>query len=295
MCRLYGHLSVQPSDPSDYLWQASCSLLAQSTAKNDFKQEDGWGVASLKGKNFQITKSEKPVFKQENLWKKTARANVSTIAIAHLRAASNPLKLAMKNLIAKKHNQPFGEKNYAFAHNGTLNIAKAARERIMGPYEKHLEGNNDSEIYFWLLKKWIDKCGDVEEALHHTVNEIWQLWRSLSKKERGEFTAPYTGLNAVVSDGKKLYALCHSLRPQTMKSLCLKDQPYNRLAYKINKLADRFVIGSEKMSHEAEWKVVPMHSLTIAQNVGGEIKFKVKDFKWPSTASAVRGLSAVGN
>lgn len=280
MCRIYGHIATNPIEPSDYLISSSCSLLAQSEAKKNFKQKDGWGISALKNGTFSITKSAHAIYKETDLLTHAAKKSSSRIVIAHIRAASNPLKLPMKKLIAKKHSQPFGTKNFSFAHNGSLNIAAAARERLLGHYRKYLKGNNDSEIYFWILMKWHAQTHNVEIALIKTVKEIWQLWNSLSKKERKGFKAPYTGLNSVISDGQKLFALCHSLRPPTTKSLCLKDQPYNRLAFRMGPANQRFVIGSEKFSGESDWEVVPMHSLTIAEQKNGTISKIIKKFPW---------------
>ena len=89
----------------------------------------------------------------KELAEKIAKKSAAKVVIAHIRAASNPLKLPMKKLIAKEHSQPFGWLQFSFAHNGVLNIAAPAREKLLGPFRSRLKGNNDSEIYFWLLMK----------------------------------------------------------------------------------------------------------------------------------------------
>ncbi|MBI2069693.1 MAG: class II glutamine amidotransferase [Elusimicrobia bacterium] len=280
MCRIFAQIAVDERDPSDYIVHSSCSLLAQSKAKKDFLQEDGWGIAALNGRGFKIFKSPNPIYREAELLKKAARGGKSRIVIAHIRAASNPLKLPKRQLIAKEHNQPFGASNLTFAHNGTINIAAAARERLLGPYRKNLKGKNDSEIYFWILYKWYRKTGDVARAFEKTAQELWQLWRELPKSRRKGWKYPYTGLNAAVSDGRRLWALCHSLMPAQSKSLCLKDQPYNRLALKLSEGGRRLVIGSEKLGQEPGWTVVPMHSLTVAEESNGLILYQTRRFPW---------------
>lgn len=280
MCRIFAQISVTPRDPTDYLAQSGCSLLAQSQAKKDYLQKDGWGIAALREKTWDIFKSPKPIFKEKPLFIRQAHQGAANITIAHIRAASNPMKLPLKALIAKEHNQPFGCQRVAFAHNGTLNIAAAARERLLGRYQSRPEGKNDSEIYFWILYKRYAGTKDVPKALHQTVRDIWTLWRRMPASQKKNWKLPYTGLNAAVSDGRKLYALGHSLMPAQSKALCLKDQPYNQLAFKLEDEGRRFIVGSEKFSREPGWQVLGQHRLLTAWPEKGKIKFNIQPFRW---------------
>ncbi len=281
MCRIFAQIATRPYDPTDYLVDSDCSLLAQSKTKKTMLQKDGWGVASYHGGRCELTKTANPIYKEVPLLKKTAHRANSKIVVAHVRWASNPLKLPIKQLIAEEHAQPFVEKSLSFAHNGTINIAVQAREAL-GPLKKKLKGKNDSEIYFWLLNKWFLKTRSVPKALECVSKELWELWKSTPPKERKEFKKPYTGLNVAVSDGKKLYALCHSLMPQTRWSLCLGDQPYNRLAYRLDPEGNRLILGSEKLSKEPGWEIMPMHSVLEAWPSGNKINIKIRNFKWPN-------------
>ncbi|MEK7287312.1 MAG: class II glutamine amidotransferase [Elusimicrobiota bacterium] len=280
MCRIFAQLSVTPHNPSEYLVKSRASLLAQSKAKKNFLQKDGWGVATLAPGGFHIFKSPNPAYRESPLFIEQAAKSSSRIVIAHIRAASNPLKLPRKDLIAREHNQPFGFGRLAFAHNGTLNIAAAARDQLLGAYRRKLEGKNDSEIYFWILCKWYDKTKKIPEALVETVREIWQLWRSLPKSKKNNWKFPYTGLNAAISDGRNLWALCHSLMLVERKSLCLRDQPYNRMALRLENEGRRLVVGSEKFSPDPGWRVMAMHRLLKAWPEKGKIQYEVKPFLW---------------
>lgn len=279
MCRIFAQIASKPWDPSDYLINSDCSLLAQSTAKKTALQKDGWGIASYSGASCRLYKSANPIYRETSILKKESQKAKSKIVIAHIRWASNPLKLPLKELIAEEHSQPFVDSSLSFAHNGTVNIAVRAREAL-GPFKSKLKGKNDSEIYFWMLKKWISKTHDIAMSLSSVANELWRLWPTTPPKEKKEFKTPYSGLNVTVSDGQRLYALCHSVMKYKRPSLCLKDQPYNRLAYRLNDSGDRLIVGSEKLSSESGWKVMPMHSMLEAWIADGKIKFKVREFKW---------------
>ncbi|MBI4368987.1 MAG: class II glutamine amidotransferase [Elusimicrobia bacterium] len=284
MCRIFAQLSVKSSDPTPLLVQSSCSLFKQSNAQKTFLQRDGWGVASLKDRRFLITKSPKPVYNEKKLFAQAARTSRSRVVIAHLRAASNPLNLPMKKLIAPQHNQPFGHGRLAFAHNGTLNIAASARERLLGPYRKNLEGNNDSEIYFWILYKWYRRMGNIKNALRAAVRDIWNLWFSLPDKERRRWERPYTGLNAAISDGQELVILGHSLMPARSKSLCLGDQPYNQLAWRLEGNQQKLIAGSEKFDNQPTWHVLPQHRIMTVKILGGKIHYSIERFLWKRSA-----------
>lgn len=277
MCRIFAHIAVETTHPGDYLARSSCSLLAQSQADKKNRQSDGWGVAYLKNSHFAVKKSPNPIYKETEMLNQAAGSAVAHIVLAHIRAASNPLRLPKHRLIAKEHTQPFGVADFAFCHNGTINIAKAAREQLLGPFKKYLKGRNDSEIYFWLLQKWRSQLkNDTIAAFKETIKELWRLWHALTPKERRPHQAPYTSLNTAASDGQKIYVLCHSLLPQTRRSLCLGTQPFNRMCFRLDGKKQRLVAASEKMSRESGWQILPMHSALTAARRNEKIEYAVE-------------------
>ncbi|MEK6543355.1 MAG: class II glutamine amidotransferase [Elusimicrobiota bacterium] len=281
MCRILSHLCVKPQTASDYLLHSPCSLLAQSKADAKNLQKDGWGVAAQKNGRFVISKSPNALYDERAKLAQVAARSRSRFIVAHIRAASNPLDLPLHELIAPAHTQPFGVPNFVFAHNGTINIVKETRDKLLGAYAKRLKGKNDSEIYFWLLQRWRHRCnGDVPAAFAAVAKDLWTLWHKLPRETQKRHQRPYSSLNTVVSDGRGLYALCHSLLPAKKKSLCLGDQPFNSLAYRLSPDKDRLVVASEKMSREDGWKVMPMHSVLAAHIAGATIGFEIRRFKW---------------
>lgn len=243
MCRLYGQISLKPSAAYRELAESARSLLAQSHAKKGREQKDGWGLGRYDPKP-RIVKSEKPVYQEAEKFKRAAREARSRILIAHIRAASNPRKLPIKRLISPENSQPFSYGNLLFAHNGTVNIPDKVFENL-GAYRKRVKGLNDSEIYFWQLVKFLEKKGSIPEALEACVRELWSL--------KAEGQKPYYGLNALVSDGKSLYAFCHYPAPEDgPRALCTPSRPWGRMVFK--KKPGRVLISSEPADSSGRWK-----------------------------------------
>jgi predicted glutamine amidotransferase len=64
-------------------------------------------------------------------------------------------------LIGLAHTQPFTYKNWLFAHNGTLLIQREVRAEL-GPLEKQIQGNNDSEVlFYWLMKHNVHRSAGI--------------------------------------------------------------------------------------------------------------------------------------
>jgi predicted glutamine amidotransferase len=242
MCRLFGQLSLMPRDAADLLAESPRSLLAQSDARASDPQKDGWGIAYFGGRRRRVLKSPRPVFREAGRFASAAARARSRAVIGHIRAASNPRGVVPRRLISLANTQPFSDGTWAFCHNGTLQIPDEVA-RFLGPYRSRLRGINDSEVFFWQLRKHIDAQGDPAEALKACVREIWGIWEGCKRRYPNK-RSPYTGLNALVSDGKSLYALCHYPWRPKHKAL-MSSQPWGVMS--LARRGGRVVIASEDM------------------------------------------------
>ncbi len=265
MCRLFGQISVSPRTASDYLSETPRSLLKQSDARRKHLQKDGWGLGFFSGGRPRVVKSPKPAFVEAARFASAAGKARSRVVLGHLRAASNPRGVPAKRLINLAMTQPYTDGKWIFCHNGTLQIPDEVAS-LLGPYRARVKSLNDSEVFFWQLRKFIDVHGSVPEAMKACVREIWGLWAGCRERYPKKKT-PYTGLNAIVSDGKSLYALCHY--PAKMDHPALfSGQPWGRMS--LFRRGGRVVVASEDLDPRG-WKRLGAAEIVSASPKGKRI------------------------
>ncbi|MBO3803393.1 MAG: class II glutamine amidotransferase [Candidatus Brockarchaeota archaeon] len=254
MCRLFGMISSKASSALTYLADAECSLLQQSRVDNERLQGDGWGIGYYAGGLPRVVKSEKPVYSEVERYRSAALRARSKVILAHVRKASNPRGLPREKIISVENSQPFYFGRFLFAHNGTINIPDEAAG-LLGKYRSLVKGVNDSEIYFWFLVKSLEGGSKVEEALAGFEDALERLWQ-VCCRDHPTKKRPYVGLNAVFSDGERLYAYCrYSEEDGNSPSLCLRDQPAFQMCYRPG---EPLVVASEKLDRKGGW--IPLGS-----------------------------------
>ncbi len=269
MCRLFGFISIKPSNAKEFLIDSKCSLYTQSYIDKNSKQSDGWGIAYYKDSKPIIYKSEKSIYDEKDKFLNILNNFSSKIILTHIRKASNPKKLPIEKLITIENVQPFHYKNYVFIHNGTINIPDHVISSL-GNFKKMIKSSNDSEAYFWyIIKKLEEENLNLIEALIDFEEFLWNEWKSINNKE---FNNPYSALNSIFSDGKKIYAICKYNESEGI-SLCFKDRPYFEMCYKACK--DFLVISSERIDDSSEWKALKNNEFLIAQILNKEIFFQI--------------------
>jgi predicted glutamine amidotransferase len=256
MCRILASISDESISMKKQMIDDPCSLLNQSTARKDKLQQDGWGVAWYDG-SWNIEKSPMPVFEEKEKLERLAERKYS-LMIAHIRKASNPMDLPIEKLRAYENTQPFHYNNWVFAHNGQINYPDKVKSS-MGEWAERVQGINDSEVYFWLLMKYIEEMENVRDAIKCAIEHLYEV-----QNEIGEEKDPFTALNMVLSDGERLYALC-KYDGRGKESLCFKDRPYYQMQYlKTEKGA---IIASEKTSQDG-WKPIEDGNLLVVERDG---------------------------
>jgi len=260
-----GIISPKPVSAYDLLVQSRCSLLEQAKVGN---QGDGWGVGYYVDGELRVLKSPGAAYLEEDAFKKVARSVRSRIIVAHVRKASNPRGLPRELLISMENTQPFSHGSFVFAHNGVIYVPDEALERLEPEYRKLVKGLNDSEVYFALLLMALDNAGDVADALRMVEEELQEAVNVCGRGVK----KPYSSLNAVFSDGERLYAYNRYLSDDG-ESLCLKDQPYYQMVYA--RVGDGLVVASEKIGQHG-WTEMHNGELLEAYVVDGRVEWVVR-------------------
>jgi predicted glutamine amidotransferase len=149
MCRLFG-MSGGPNRVSATFWllEAPDSLARQSR-----REPDGTGVGCFDADG------APEVFKQplaayaDQAFAQEAKELRSRTFVAHIRYAST-------GGIAPQNTHPFQQRGRLFAHNGVIENLEAL-ERELGDDMREVAGDTDSERYFALVTREIERAGDV--------------------------------------------------------------------------------------------------------------------------------------
>ncbi len=198
--------------------------------------------------------------------KRAGTAATGRVAIAHVRWASNPLKLKHSELIGKEHTQPFSHQKWLFAHNGTLFIPKEVAAHL-GPWKRYIRGKNDSEVLFYWILKHVGHAQSVTQArsmVKKALKGLQIIWNTC-KKSYPLHRYPYHGLNWVLTNGKTLFSLCLA-DPSGFgksKALCNRKQCYYQLQRKISE--SQAIIASEPLDHSGLWTSFKHGELLMAK------------------------------
>ncbi|MGZ4187668.1 MAG: class II glutamine amidotransferase [Solirubrobacteraceae bacterium] len=162
MCRLFG-MSGGPRRVRATFWllEAPDSLAQQSR-----REPDGTGVGCFDGQG------QPHVFKQplaayeDQEFAQEARELCSRTFIAHIRYAST-------GAIAPQNTHPFEQRDRLFAHNGVIEDLPVL-ERELGDHMSLVRGQTDSERYFALITREIERTGEIGKGIVSAVDWIAQ-------------------------------------------------------------------------------------------------------------------------
>lgn len=182
MCRLLGLVANKPVD-----FEFSLERFKKKFAK---RNPHGWGIGWYANDKARVCKQRISAKDPESKLRKMSKAVRSKIIIAHVR--KKPKKGAPPS---EKNSHPFRCKNWVFAHNGLVD-RKHLCSLLEPNYKEKIEGETDSEVYFYWILQNIEKHQDVIRGMKDAINEV------ISKD--------YTGLNFLLSDGTTLYTFSYS-------------------------------------------------------------------------------------
>jgi len=277
MCRLFAQFCPKIASAKDYLAQSERSLLIQSDYLKSNLQGDGWGIGHINGNGAKVAKSPGAAFKEKARFQAEARRAKGKVVLAHLRAASNPLGLPKKRLLRAANAQPFTDGRFVFIHNGTVNIPLEVR-RFLGPYRERVQGENDSEVFFWQFRKHYDLYQDVPRALQACIDELYGLWE-LCKQNHPKKDSPHWGLNVMVSDGRSLHAMCCYPPSSKRMSFFNPSQKWGTMSFA--RRGDRVVFASEDMDG-GQWVHFRNPEIVSALPSGAGIKIVRRPVRIPA-------------
>ncbi len=143
---------AEPVQATFWLLEAPDSLAQQSRREPD---GTGLGAFTADGKP-EVLKQPLAAY-EDQAFARTARSVTSRTFVAHVRYASTGALLA-------RNTHPFEQRDRIFAHNGVIGDL-GQLERELGEDMSLVAGDTDSERYFALITREIERVGDVGEGI----------------------------------------------------------------------------------------------------------------------------------
>jgi glutamine amidotransferase len=182
MCRLFG-LTGGPERLRATFWllEAPDSLAEQSR-----REPDGTGLGFYEENGDPVIQKQPLAAYEDQQFAQAAREACSRTFIAHVRYAST-------GEVAPQNTHPFEQERRLFAHNGVVEDLPAL-EQELGPAMSSVQGETDSERFFALITREIDRAGDIGAG-------IVQATRWVAEQ------LPVFALNLVLVTERELWAL----------------------------------------------------------------------------------------
>ncbi len=160
MCRLFG-MSGGPNRVSATFWllEAPDSLARQSR-----REPDGTGVGCFDADGAPEIFKQPLAAYEDQAFAQEAKELRSRTFVAHIRYAST-------GGIAPQNTHPFQQRGRLFAHNGVIEDLEAL-ERELGDDIRLVAGDTDSERYFALITREIERAGGVGEGIVNATRWI---------------------------------------------------------------------------------------------------------------------------
>jgi glutamine amidotransferase len=135
-----------------WLLEAPDSLAEQSK-----REPDGTGLGTYDPQGRPIVSKRPLAAYQDREFAQAARSIASNTFIAHVRYAST-------GALTPQNTHPFEQHDRLFAHNGVIEDLPRL-EHELGDAMSLVEGDTDSERFFALITREVDRCGDVSQGI----------------------------------------------------------------------------------------------------------------------------------
>jgi predicted glutamine amidotransferase len=171
VCRLLGVVASRPA-PLDKLLIDELGPFLQLACEH----ADGWGISYLEPSGDVVTVKEPVSAFRSTTFRELVKRIVTDAAILHLRMASAGLPLT------KANTHPFGDSQYAFAHNGAFSPVSALDETLVPGFAAPA-GDTDSERYYLAVRQGLDSGFGPVAAIASAAADIGILateWESLN-------------------------------------------------------------------------------------------------------------------
>ena len=233
MCRLLGYVSLKPESFAQAVGEKLPEFVSLSSVHCD-----GWGVATFDHTSKESQLRRAPEIAQAS---KTFQETISTTktdgALLHLRWATSGIPVSEKNT------HPFISHGYSFTHNGAIYPATALDSAISQKFKSEIQGETDSERYFYFVLSQIEKHGLVEGVLS-AVRAI---------KEKFDFSS----INAMLMTDSHFITICEH-DPARKPDWAVDG--YYELYYKFN---DGDLVVASSGWDQAGWINLPNHHVLV--------------------------------
>jgi predicted glutamine amidotransferase len=160
MCRLFGMSGGrEPVRATFWLLEAPDSLAQQSR-----REPDGTGLGTFDNSGRPVVSKQPLAAYEDHEFAQEAREVSSTTFVAHVRYAST-------GAVSPENTHPFEQRGRLFAHNGVIEDIDRL-EQHLGDARSLVHGETDSERYFALITKEIERDGDIGQAIVRATSWI---------------------------------------------------------------------------------------------------------------------------
>ena len=182
MCRLFGMSGGrEPVRATFWLLEAPDSLAQQSR-----REPDGTGLGTFDERGRPVVSKQPLAAYEDQQFAQEAREVSSRTFVAHVRYAST-------GAVSPENTHPFEQRDRLFAHNGVIGDPERI-EPELGDTAALVRGQTDSERYFALITKEIERDGDVGGAIVRATTWIAE-------------NLPVFALNVILITATELWAL----------------------------------------------------------------------------------------
>jgi len=183
MCRLFGMSGGrEPVRATFWLLEAPDSLSQQSR-----REPDGTGLGAYDPDGKPIVSKQPLAAYEDQQFAQEAREVSSRTFVAHVRYAST-------GAVSAKNTHPFEQRDRLFAHNGVIEDLDRLERELGDDGMSLVQGDTDSERFFALITREIERDGDVGAAIVRAAGWIAE-------------NLPVFALNVVLITAGELWAL----------------------------------------------------------------------------------------
>lgn len=228
MCRLLGYVADNKTNFPKLLDKNFPEFIELSSVHGD-----GWGIAA---DNLPMVREVNSAAKSEK-FSHTISQFESTGALLHFRWATPGLAIKEENT------HPFTHNGFSFIHNGSLTEVHALDSLIDPRYLEVIQGDADSERFFYYLLTQIDQHGFMDGV----KSGIEYMRKYIN----------YSSINCMMMNSET-YIVVAEHNPERIPPIFTSD--YYELRYK--QTLHEVIVGSSGWN-QSGWELIPNHSMLV--------------------------------
>jgi predicted glutamine amidotransferase len=237
MCRLMGYVSTEKTSFDSIVGEDFPEFISLSSVHCD-----GWGIAVINRDEHTAHLDRAPETASTSQKFVDALANVDADgALLHLRWATKGLPVSEDNT------HPFAYQGFTFIHNGAI-FPPAVLDPLISPkFAKLVQGETDSERYFYFLMTMIDK--------HGFLGGVKECVKTITT------TMDYSSINAMIMNEDTYIIICEH-DPERHPDWAPAD--YYELKYRAD---ENGILVASTGWNQPGWKDLPNHEILVIDRV----------------------------